>query len=76
MFHIWRVLSVLGTKNTACSSALVLVVHAGCRFSEKFLVTSNNCRLFDKQEESRKVKSDTEVILKLLKMLCELHYVA
>lgn len=31
---------------------------------------------FDKQEESRKVKSDTEVILKLLKMLCELHYVA
>jgi len=75
MFHLWRMLSVLGTKNTACSSALVLVDHVSCRFSEKFPVTSSNSTFFDKQAESRKIKSDTEVIFQLLKMLCELHYV-
>lgn len=40
----------------------------------KFLITGGSCRFFGKQEENRMIKSDRGIILKLLKILCDFHY--
>lgn len=74
MFHLWSVLSALRTENTECSSALVLVGNTSCRLSVKFPVTGGNCRFLSKQEENKMIKTHTEVILKLLKIPYDLHY--